>query len=66
MKRPETFDDIKGHPWLVNYLTDHLVKGTLPHFIILEGQEGLGKTSIADLLALYLVTNVLLRLLTIS
>ena len=58
MKRPETFDDIKGHPWLVNYLTDHLVKGTLPHFIILEGQEGLGKTSIADLLALYLVYGI--------
>jgi len=55
MKRPETFNDIKGHQWLVQYFTEHIKKGTLHHFIILEGPEGVGKTSIADLLALSLV-----------
>ena len=55
MKRPEKFSDIKGHSWLINYLTNHLQKGTLHHFLIIEGPEGLGKTSIADLIALSLV-----------
>ncbi len=55
MKRPETFEDIKGHEWLITYIKDQIMKGTLHHFIILEGQEGLGKTSIADLIALSLV-----------
>lgn len=58
MKRPETFDEIKGHPWLVQYLKNHLENGTLHHFLILEGAEGLGKTSIADILALSLVYGV--------
>lgn len=55
MKRPETFDDIKGHDWLVTYLTERIRKGTLHHFIIFEGLEGLGKTSLADVIALSLV-----------
>lgn len=55
MKRPETFRDIKGHDWLVRYIEDHILNGTLHHFIILDGPEGLGKTSLADLIALSLV-----------
>lgn len=55
MRRPATFDDIKGHTWLVQYLTEHISKGTLHHFLILEGAEGLGKTSLADLIALSIV-----------
>lgn len=55
MKRPATFDDIKGHSWLIQYLKDHIQKGTLHHFLIFEGAEGLGKTSLADLIALSLV-----------
>ena len=55
MRRPKNFNDIVGHKWLVDYLITHLQKGTLPHFLILEGQEGLGKTSIADVIALSLV-----------
>lgn len=55
MFRPKTFDDIVGHDWKVQYFKEHLANGTLPHFIILEGPEGLGKTSIADLIALDLV-----------
>jgi DNA polymerase III delta prime subunit len=55
MKRPATFEDIKGHTWLVQYLKENITKGTLHHFLILEGPEGLGKTSLADLIALSLV-----------
>lgn len=51
-KRPERFDEIKGHPNLVEYFTSHLTQGTLPQFIILEGEEGLGKSSFAKLLAM--------------
>lgn len=55
MLRPKSFNDIIGHDWLVLYLKEHLEKGTLPHFLILHGPEGLGKTAIADILALNLV-----------
>lgn len=55
MKRPKTFEDIKGHPWLVTYLKEHIINGTLKHFLIIEGPEGLGKTSLADLIALSIV-----------
>lgn len=55
MKRPETFADIIGHDWLVKYLEEHIRKGNLHHFLILEGPEGLGKTSLADIIALSLV-----------
>lgn len=55
MRRPRTFDEIRGHDWLVSYFKEHLKASTLPHFLIIEGAEGLGKTSIADLLALSLV-----------
>lgn len=55
MKRPENFSDIIGHDWLVKYLEDHIAKGNLHHFLILEGPEGLGKTSLADLIALSIV-----------
>jgi len=53
-KKPECFDEIVGHKNLVSFLKDHLEKGTLPQFIIIEGDEGLGKSSIAKLLAYYL------------
>ena len=55
MKRPYMFSDVLGHDWLIQFITEHLMKGTLHHFIIMEGAEGLGKTSMADLIALSLV-----------
>lgn len=55
MKRLYNFSDIVGHDWLIQFITDHLKRGTLHHFLILEGAEGLGKTSLADLIALNLV-----------
>lgn len=55
MHRPQCFNDIIGHGWLLDILIKHVQNNTLPHFLILEGPEGLGKTSIADLLAINLV-----------
>lgn len=55
MRRPRTFSDIRGHDWLVTYLEDHIRRGTLSQFIIIDGPEGLGKTSLADIIALSLV-----------
>lgn len=55
MKRPATFSDIIGHDYLVTYFTEHIKRGTLHHFLILDGPEGLGKTSFADVIALSLV-----------
>lgn len=56
-KKPTSFDDIVGHKNLVEFLKDHLIKGTLPQFIILEGDEGLGKSSFAKILALELMNR---------
>ena len=55
MNRPYDFNDIIGHSWLTQFIRDNVAKGTLPHFLILEGAEGLGKTSMADIIALNLV-----------
>ncbi len=52
LKRPHNFDDIIGHTTVKRYFVDRLRKGTLPQFIILEGPEGLGKTSLAEVLAI--------------
>lgn len=53
-KKLHSFADVVGHDNLVTFLTDHLEKGTLPQFIIFEGDEGLGKSSMAKILAYYL------------
>lgn len=58
MKRPERFSDIIGHNWLCTYLQEQITKGTLHHFLIMDGPEGLGKTSLADLIALSLVYGI--------
>lgn len=52
--RPERFDEIVGHDALISQLKDRVMAGTLSHFIILYGEEGLGKTTIADHLAIAL------------
>lgn len=54
MKRPITFSDVYGHQDILNLFQARVNDGTLPHFIILYGEEGLGKTTIARLLALAL------------
>lgn len=54
MKRIHKLKDVCGHSWLINYLENKLKLGTLPHFIIFDGCEGIGKTTIADILAIRL------------
>ena len=53
-KKLHTFSEFVGHENLITFLKDHLEKGTLPQFILLEGDEGLGKSSLAKILAYYL------------
>lgn len=53
-KKLHSFDEVIGHSNLVTFLKDHLEKGTLPQFILFEGDEGLGKSSLAKILAYYL------------
>lgn len=54
LNRPHDFDDIIGHATIKRYFVERLKKGTLPQFIILEGPEGLGKTSMAEVIAITL------------
>ncbi len=54
MERLHSLEDVVGHKWVISFLQDGLSRGTLPHFIIFEGPEGVGKTTIADLVALQL------------
>ncbi len=55
MDRLGSFSEVVGHDWLVAFLDEHLRHGTLPKFIILDGPEGCGKTTLATLLAVNLV-----------
>lgn len=52
--RPERLSEIVGHTNLVQNLADKARNGKLSHFIILCGDEGLGKTTLAGHLALAL------------
>lgn len=54
MKRPVSFEDIYGHKNIINLLKARVNENSLPHFLIIYGEEGIGKTSIARLLALAL------------
>lgn len=55
LRRPHSFDDIVGHPKTTNFFVEHIKNGTLPQQILLSGEEGLGKTSFADVIAISLV-----------
>ena len=57
-ERPLSFSDIKGHVNKVAYLQEQIANNALPHFILFEGEEGLGKTSLAELTAIALVFGV--------
>lgn len=52
--RPEKFEEIRGHSKLVPFIRERIQNNTFPDFIILEGEEGLGKTTLAKLIALAL------------
>jgi DNA polymerase-3 subunit gamma/tau len=49
--RPQTFDDVAGQPHVTITLANALRTGRLPHAILLAGPRGVGKTSIARILA---------------
>lgn len=46
------FDNIIGNRNTIAFLQSHLNRGTTPRCIIFEGEEGLGKTSLAKLVAM--------------
>lgn len=57
MKKLKSFEDVVGHKNLLAFLKDHLNNNTLPQFLIFEGDEGLGKSSLAKILALELLNH---------
>lgn len=52
LKRPHDFSEVIGHEVYKRYFIERIKKDSLPQFIILNGPEGLGKTSLADILAI--------------
>lgn len=46
------FEDVIGNKNTINFLLDHLKRDTMPSRIIFEGEEGLGKTTLAKLVAM--------------
>lgn len=51
-KKLTRFEDMVGNTNTVQFIKDHLNRGTLPTRLIFEGEEGLGKTSLAKLIAM--------------
>lgn len=49
-----SFDDIIGHQTIINFIKSKIAKNTLPNAIIFNGNAGLGKTSIAKVIAIEL------------
>lgn len=54
LSRPHDFSDVIGHNTFKKYFIERIKKGTLPQFLILWGPEGLGKTSLAEIIAITL------------
>ncbi|MBF0158424.1 MAG: DNA polymerase III subunit gamma/tau [Magnetococcales bacterium] len=52
--RPYRFDDLVGQPHVVQTLSNALSSGRLPHAFLFTGIRGVGKTTLARLLALCL------------
>ena len=51
-KKLTRFEDVLGNKNTVTFIKSHLERGTLPRCLIFEGEEGLGKTSLAKLIAM--------------
>ena len=52
--RPCTIDEFIGSASVKNLVNNYLLKGTLPHILLLTGEAGLGKTTLARIIALSL------------
>lgn len=52
--RPKSFDELVGQDALIGTLAAQFESGRLPHFFILHGPTGCGKTSLSRILALLL------------
>ena len=52
LERPTRWEDIYGQDDIVAYIKNKITKGTFPNFVIFVGDEGIGKTAIADLTAI--------------
>lgn len=48
--RPTTFDEVIGQPQAVKVLSDFVAKKRVPHAILLSGDSGCGKTTLARIL----------------
>lgn len=49
--RPQTFNEVVGQPHIVKTLTNAVQKGRIAHAYLFSGGRGLGKTSVARILA---------------
>lgn len=56
-RKIKSFVDIVGHKHLLSYLNKAIERDSIPNVIILNGNPGMGKSSIAKLLAIEAVTR---------
>lgn len=56
-KKIKSFEDIIGHKNLINYLKKCIERDNVPNIMIIHGNPGLGKSSIAKLLAIEVTTK---------
>jgi len=49
--RPQRFADVVGQPWVVETLRSAVAQGRTSHAYLLSGQRGIGKTTLARILA---------------
>lgn len=56
-KRVRSWDDVYGHQNLVSYLKKHVAEDNIADVVIFHGSSGIGKSSIAKLLAIDITTR---------
>ncbi len=54
LERPTSFSEIYGQRGVLNYFSARIESHTLPSFIVLQGEAGLGKTTVARIAAVKL------------